>query len=96
MRIRTTLGLIAATVFAGVTLATGAVQASQSSKNTWRNIGIGSAALAGVGLLTHNSTATLLGAGGAAYSASRYEHDRHTQARRSARYHRRHHHYYAH
>ncbi len=54
--------------------------ASQNSKNTWRNIGIGSAAVGVLGALNHNSTATILGAAGAAYSANRYEQDRHHQS----------------
>ena len=96
----TVLGLaaaVAATVFAP--LAAHADQASrQSNKNQWRNLGIAGAAVAGYGLLKHNSTATVLGAAGAAYSAKRYEDDRHSQsqsqARRdqNARYHR----YYGH
>ena len=93
-------GTIAASTFAP--LAAHADQASrQSNKNQWRNLGIAGAAVAGYGLLKHNNTATLLGAAGAAYSANRYEKDRHSQsqsqARRDqrARYHRYHrtHHY---
>ncbi len=58
--------------------------ADQNSKNQWRNLGIGGAAVAGYGLLHHNSTATLLGVAGAAYSANRYEQDRHHQSQRQA------------
>ena len=61
-----------------------AAQADQNSKNQWRNLGIGGAAVAGYGLLHHNSTATLLGAAGAAYSANRYEQDRHHQSQAQA------------
>ncbi len=64
----------------------------QSSKNQWRNLGIVGAVVAGYGLLEHNQTATLLGAAGAAYSANRYEQDRHSQSQNSndwrERYHR--------
>jgi len=51
----------------------------QQTKNTWRNVGIGSAAVGVYGLLSHQSNLALLGAAGAAYSASRYEHDRKSQ-----------------
>ena len=70
----------------------------QKNKNQWRNLAGVGAAVAGYGLIKHNNTATLLGAAGAAYSANRYEQDRHhqsqAQARRDqrARYHR----YYGH
>ena len=80
--VMTILGL-AATVAAGV-CAPMAAQADQNSKNQWRNLGIGGAAVAGYGLLHHNSTATLLGAAGAAYSANRYEQDRHHQSQQQA------------
>ena len=68
----------------------------QKNKNTWRNLAIGGAAVAGYGLLKHNTTATVLGAAGAAYSANRYEQDRKSQSahqrarQRYHRYHRRH------
>jgi len=96
----TMLGLAAtAAAAAFAPLAAHADQSSrQSNKNQWRNLGVAGAAVAGYGLLKHNSTATVLGAAGAAYSANRYEQDRHSQsqsqARRdqSARYHR----YYGH
>ncbi len=74
---------LAATVAAGI-LAPISAQADQNSKNQWRNLGIGGAAVAGYGLLHHNSTATLLGAAGAAYSANRYEQDRHHQSQAQA------------
>ncbi len=51
------------------------------TKNDWRNIGIGSAALGVLGLATHNKTLLIGGAAGAAYSASRYEHDRRSQSK---------------
>ncbi len=80
--VMTYLGL-AATVAAGL-LAPIAAHADQNSKNQWRNLGIGGAAVAGYGLLHHNNTATLLGAAGAAYSANRYEQDRHHQSQAQA------------
>lgn len=51
----------------------------QKTKNDWRNISIGSAAVGLYGLLKGDSFLTLAGAAGAAYSASRYEHDRKSQ-----------------
>lgn len=78
----TLLGLAAlATVSA---LAPMAAQADQKNKNQWRNLGIGSAAVAGYGLLNHNRNATILGVAGAAYSAHRYEQDRHHQSQAQA------------
>jgi Ni/Co efflux regulator RcnB len=53
----------------------------QQQKNQWRNIGIGSAALGLFGLLKHDNTLTFAGAGGALYSANRYEQDRKSQSR---------------
>ncbi len=65
----------------------------QKNKNDWRNLATAGAAVAGYGLLKHNTTATVIGAAGAAYSAKRYEDERHSQsqakaARDRARYHR--------
>ena len=56
----------------------------QQNKNTWRDVTIGSGAVAVYGLLSHNSTATLLGALGTAYGADRYEQDRHSQSQQNA------------
>ncbi len=62
----------------------------QKKKNNWRNAAVGAGAVAGYGLLKGNKTATVLGAAGAAYSAKRYEEERHNQSKRkSARQHRR-------
>jgi len=64
----------------------------QKQKNDWRNLGIGGGAVAVHGLLNHNSTETLLGAAGAAYSAKRYEDSRKRQSennRNRSYYHRR-------
>jgi len=58
----------------------------QHNKNTWRNLGTAGAAIAAYGLLNHNSTATLLGAAGAAYSANRYEQDRQSQSQQQNGY----------
>lgn len=64
-------------------------QERQKKKNDWRNIAGGAAAVAGYGLLKGDKTATVVGAAGAAYSAKRYEEERHNQSKRkSARQHR--------
>lgn len=60
--------------------------ADQKSKNTWRNAAIGAGVVTGYGLLHHNKTVTILGAAGTAYSASRYEKDRHNQSVESSRW----------
>lgn len=66
----------------------------QKNKNMWRNGTILGGAAALYGLHNHDTTTTVLGAGAAAYSANRYEHDRHSQSQaqaardRRARYHR--------
>ena len=83
----TTLGLIAA--LAGASLAP-AMANDQSDKNNARNLALGGAAVALYGILNHNSTATLLGAAGAAVAGSQYEQDRHNQSVDNSRYY----HYY--
>ncbi len=66
---------------AAAVLAPGALADSrQSNKNNWRNLGYAGAAALGYGLLKHNSTVALLGAGAAGYGAYRYEQDRHSQS----------------
>ncbi len=57
----------------------------QKRKNNYRNLGIGAAVLGGVGLLKGNKTLGVLGAAGAAYSASRYEKARHRQSQTTHR-----------
>ena len=88
-------------LFAALSLAPLAANAdsTQSNKNLWRNLAIGSAAVGGIGLLNHNSTEAIVGVAGAAYSAHRYEEERHSQSvaaqKRRERYyhlHHRHHH----
>lgn len=92
------LGLAVTVAAAALAPISASADNRQSNKNQWRNLAGAGAAVAGYGLLKHNNTATLLGAAGAAYSAKRYEDDRHSQsqaqARRDqrARYHR----YYGH
>lgn len=58
----------------------------QSMQNQWKNIGIGSAALGVLGLITHNDTLGILGAAGAGYSAYRYEQDQNGQRSWDNRY----------
>jgi hypothetical protein len=53
----------------------------QKNKNNWRNAAYASAGLGALGVLNHNSTLTLIGVGGALYSANRYEQDRKSQSR---------------
>lgn len=72
---------IGAMIVLGSTIAL-ADSSGQKNKNLWRNVTIGSGALAINGLVHHNNTETLLGAAGAAYSANRYETDRHHQSQR--------------
>ncbi len=92
------LGIAATVAATALAPISASADSRQTNKNNWRNLAGAGAAVAGYGLLKHNNTATLLGAAGAAYSANRYEQDRHSQsqsqARRDqrARYHR----YYGH
>ena len=94
--------LIGAAVLAALTLSPAAqadhharrahAAAVQNNKNNMRNLALGGAAVAGYGLLTHNTTATVVGAAGAALAGSQYENARKEQSRQSAarhRYHRR-------
>jgi hypothetical protein len=52
----------------------------QQTKNTWRNVAIGSGALGLYGLLKGDTTLAFAGAAGALYSANRYEQDRKSQS----------------
>src|ERR1041384_1846450 len=53
----------------------------QQKKNEWRNIGIGSAGIGLFGLVKGDKTLMFAGAGGALYSANRYEQDRKSQSK---------------
>lgn len=53
----------------------------QKHKNDWRNLSIGSGAIALLGLLKGDTTVTFLGAAGSLYSAYRYEQDRKSQSK---------------
>lgn len=53
----------------------------RSKQDEWKQIGIGTAAAAVLGLVTKNGTLTTLGAAGTLYSAYRYEEDRKSMMR---------------
>lgn len=93
-RTHSILTLAATAVFAAAIAApipaSAASASRQKHKNNWRNGAIAGGVVAGYGLLKHNTTATVLGAAGAAYSANRYEQERKHQDERKrarARYH---------
>ena len=65
--------------------------AVQNNKNNMRNLAIGGAAVAGYGLATHNSTATVLGVAGAALAGNAYENARKEQSQSNHHYYYRHH-----
>jgi hypothetical protein len=77
--------VLAMTILGGVLMSPIAANAQsshrQQTKNQWRNIGIGSAALGLLGLVKGNNTLTAVGAAGALYSANRYEQDRKSQSK---------------
>lgn len=79
----TALGVLAIVALGALSPAAMA-DSRQKNKNNWRNLAGAGAAVAGYGLLKHNKTATVLGAAGGAYAASRYEKDRHSQSHSSA------------
>ena len=90
----TALGLLATMAMSALAPAASLADDNhQSGKNTGRNIGIGGAAVALHGLLTHNNTEALIGAVGAGAGAKMYEDNRKAQSRNNARYHRRHYYY---
>jgi hypothetical protein len=90
----TVLGLLATVAAAAFSPASALADSRQDNKNFWRNGAILGGAAALYGLHNHDTTTTVLGAAGAAYSAKRYEDDRHSQSQaqaardRRARYHR--------
>lgn len=92
MKVSRLLATAVATAMTAGTLLTPVVASAQSrldreshhrqqTKNQWRNIGIGSAALGLFGLLKHDNTLMFAGAAGALYSANRYEQDRKSQSK---------------
>ncbi|HEY3330903.1 MAG TPA: hypothetical protein VGK19_12825 [Capsulimonadaceae bacterium] len=87
--------VIAATLLATLASIAPVASASQKSKNDWRNLGTGAAAVGVLGAIKGDKTMTGVGLAGAGYSAYRYEQDRKHQsqesaARKRARYHSRH------
>ena len=72
------IGLIA--TFAAMSVVPAAMANDQKNKNNWRNISIGAGALTLYGLSKHNSTLSLLGGLGTAYSLKQYEDARHRQS----------------
>jgi hypothetical protein len=65
-------------------LAPTAAMADQKSKNDWRNLGTGAAAVGAYGLLNGDKTLGVIGLAGAGYSAYRYEQDRKHQSQENA------------
>lgn len=51
----------------------------EQTKNEWKNLGIGSAAVGLIGLLSKNNNLMWAGIAGTGYSAYRYEEDRKSQ-----------------
>ena len=93
------LGLKMTSLTLLVTMATAALSplalasGTQKDKNNMRNLGIAGAAVAGYGLIKHNTAATVLGAAAGGYGAYKYEQDRKKQSahqRARQRYHRHH------
>ncbi len=60
---------------------TASIRHREQKKNEWRNLSIGSGALALLGLIGRNGTMTLIGTAGALYSLDRYEKDRKSQSK---------------
>lgn len=93
MNVLSRIMVIAAFAAMAVTSISPAASAdSQSNKNLWRNLSIAAGAATVYGLSKHDTTTSLIGAAGTAYSLKRYEDARHGQsvenARRRAYYHR--------
>ena len=92
--------MAAALLLPGMALAS--ASSRQKNKNVWRNLAIGSGAVAAYGLTHHNGTLTTLGVAGTGYSAYRYEKDRKRQSELRAareryyRHYRAYHHSYRH
>ena len=93
MNVLSRIKVVAAFAVMAVTAMVPAAHAdSQSNKNLWRNLSIAAGAATVYGLSKHDTTTSLIGAAGTAYSLKRYEDARHGQslenARRRAYYHR--------
>lgn len=80
----TTWGLLATLAATMLTPVLADGSSRQNNKNTWRNLGIAGAVIAGYGLLKGDQNATVLGALGGAYAADRYETDRQHQSQNNS------------
>ena len=91
----TLTGLAGLTLMSALSPIALAESSSQKHKNTWRNVAIGAGAI-GLLALRHNPVLAVAGLGVAAYSAHRYEVERHHQAvaRERREWYYRHHHNY--
>ncbi len=83
----TALALLATTATAALAPVAVLADSHQGKKNTGRNLGIAGAAIAGYGLLKHNTAATVLGGVGAVAGAKMYEDNRKAQSRNNSRRH---------
>ena len=75
---------IAAIAIASLSSLAPMASASQKTKNDWRNLGAGAAAVGIYGALKGDKTLTGVGVAGAGYSAYRYEQDRKHQSQEAA------------
>ncbi|HEY3330904.1 MAG TPA: hypothetical protein VGK19_12830 [Capsulimonadaceae bacterium] len=76
--------VIAATLLATIASLAPVASASQKTKNDWRNLGTGAAAVGVLGALKGDKTMTGVGIAGAGYSAYRYEQDRKHQSQENS------------
>lgn len=76
----------ALTVFTGFMPIAARADSKQNDKNNMRNLAIAGGVIALYGLTHHDTTATIVGAAGAAYAGSRYEKDRKDQAAEDRRW----------
>ncbi len=92
MRFKTVMASVLASIVMGGALTASCPASAQNSldreskrrqqkKNEWRNISIGSGAVALYGLLKGDNTLMFAGAAGALYSLNRYEQDRKSQSK---------------
>ncbi len=75
---------IAAIAIASLSSLAPMASASQKTKNDWRNLGAGAAAVGIYGALKGDKTLTGVGVAGAGYSAYRYEQDRKHQSQEAS------------
>lgn len=80
--INNAIAMVAVAAFAAAPLTVSAQSSHrQQTKNTWRNLAIGSGVLGLFGLLKGDKFLMFAGAAGALYSANRYEQDRKSQSK---------------